>query len=395
MTGPVRLAALALAALTLASCASPLPPRTPSPWELPFPERPKRQPPAKPPKTEQPAPPQPGQPQPAPLPPQPRPYVPPPPSGGFALSALPGWEREDFLGAYMAYLETCHVARAPDYADICRKARTMGRLGRDDARRFFETNFRAEPTGPDGLLTAYFAPEYEARFSSQGEFTAPMRPRPLSLPADVNARPWYDRATIEQIPEARPLAWLRPEDLFFLQIQGSGTLVLPDGRRLKAAFDGHNGQPFVGIAAPMRDIGLLAENNTSGSAIRGWLADHRGEQADAIMRLNPRYVFFRTAPDDGRDPAGAAGVPLPAGHAVAVDLSHHALGEPFWIDAEAPVLTGAFPVYRRLVMALDTGGAIKGVTRADLYIGRGDAAGVEAGRVKHTLRMYRLVPARR
>jgi len=234
---PLRLAALALAALTLASCATPLPPRTPSPWELPFPERPKRQPPARP-TPEQPRPPQP-QPQPPP------PYAPPPPSGGFELSALPGWAGEDFLGAYMAYLETCHVARDPDYAAICRKARTMGRLGREDARRFFETNFRAEPTGPDGLLTAYFAPEYEARFSSQGEFTAPLRPRPPELPDDVAGRPWYDRATIERIPEARPLAWLRPEDLFFLQIQGSGTLVLPDdARRDSSPSPGTSSPPF-------------------------------------------------------------------------------------------------------------------------------------------------------
>ncbi|HEX6865603.1 MAG TPA: MltA domain-containing protein [Caulobacteraceae bacterium] len=367
--GPIRFAALALAALTLAACTT-LPPRTPSPWELPYPERPQRRPPSGPPVVEQ--------------PPQP------PPPVAFELGALPGWAEDDHAGAFAAYLQTCQVARDPAYAAVCDKARQAGPLDEAAARRFFETNFRAAPSGPDGLLTAYFSPEYEARFSSQGEFTAPVRPRPPLLPA--GGQPWYDRATIEQTPEARPLAWMRPEDLFFLQIQGSGTLVLPDGRRIKAIFDGHNGQPFVGIAAPMRDIGLLPGNNTSGTAIRNWLAEHRGPDADAIMRLNPRYVFFRTAPDDGLDPAGAAGVPLPPGRAIAVDLSRHVLGEPYWIEAHAPVLTGAFPAYRRLVMALDTGGAIKGETRADLYIGKGDAAGAEAGRVKHTLRMYRLVP---
>ena len=157
-------------------------------------------------------------------------------------------------------------------------------------------------------------------------------------------------------------------------------------------FDGHNGQPFAGIATPMRDRGLLPGDNTSGQAIRQWLADHRGEEAEAIMRLNPRYVFFRTAPDDGLDPAGAAGIPLPAGRAIAVDLTRNVLGEPFWIEASAPMLSGAFPSYRRLVMALDTGGAIKGETRADLYIGLGPTAGQEAGRVRHTLTLYRLVP---
>jgi membrane-bound lytic murein transglycosylase A len=143
----------------------------------------------------------------------------------------------------------------------------------------------------------------------------------------------------------------------------------------------------------MREQGLLGAD-TSAQAIRQWLSDHRGPDADAVMDLNPRYVFFRTAPDDGLDPAGAANVPLPAGRAVAVDLSRHGLGEPFWIDASAPTLPGVFPVYRRLVMALDTGGAIKGDVRADLYIGRGDAAGLEAGRIRHTLRMYRLTPVR-
>jgi membrane-bound lytic murein transglycosylase A len=313
----------------------------------------------------------------------------PAPSVTLELSALPGWDQDDHAAALAAFQQTCHVAKAANLADACRRARAMGALGRDDARRYLEANFRAAPSPPAGLLTAYFSPEYEARFSRQGEFTAPLRPRPADL---VEGQPYADRATIEASPEARPLAWMKAEDLFFLQIQGSGTLRLPDGRRLRATYDGTNSQPFVGIAAPMRDQGLLANNNTSGQSIRQWLADHRGAQADAVMQLNPRFVFFRTSPDDGQEPAGAAGVPLPAGRSIAVDLGRHAVGEPFWIEASAPTLAGAFPSYRRFVMALDTGGAIKGDVRADLYMGRGDAAGAEAGRVKHTLRMYRLIP---
>src|SRR6185369_13806370 len=98
------------------------------------------------------------------------------------------------------------------------------------------------------------------------------------------------------------------------------------------------------------------------------------------------------AEDDGKDPAGAAGAPLIPGRAVAVDLSRHELGELFWIDASAPALSGAFPTYRRLAIALDTGGAIRGDARADLYLGRGPEAGMAAGRVRHTLRLYRLAP---
>jgi len=188
------------------------------------------------------------------------------------------------------------------------------------------------------------------------------------------------------------LAWLRPEDLFFLQIQGSGTLVFPDGSRRRAAYAADNGRPFVGIARVMRERGLLADNQTSGEAIRAWLAAHRGAQAQAVMNENPRYIFFGLQPDDGREPAGAAGVPLPPGRAIAVDPTQHAYGEVFWISAQAPALAGAFPTYRRVVGALDTGSAIRGPVRADLYLGRGGAAGAEAGRIRHELRLFRLVP---
>lgn len=328
-------------------------------------------------------------PQPRPLPPPVEQPPPPRPLVTLELSALPGWAQEDHVAAFAAYRATCQVSRDPDYAAVCREAQALEALDETSARRFFETNFRAAPSGPDGLLTGYFAPEYEARFSRQDEFTAVVRPKP----ADLGAGPYLDRVAIEATPEERPLAWMRPEDLFFLQVQGSGTLRLPDGRRVRAIYDGNNGQPYTPIAQPMRDHGLLGAD-TSAQAIRQWLAEHRGPEADAVMDLNPRYVFFRTAPDDGQDPAGAAGVALPAGRAIAVDLSRHALGEPWWIDAAAPTLPGAFPAYRRFVVALDTGGAIRGDVRADLYVGRGDTAGFEAGRIRHTLRMFRLIPVR-
>jgi membrane-bound lytic murein transglycosylase A len=205
-------------------------------------------------------------------------------------------------------------------------------------------------------------------------------------------QPYPDRAAIESTPPGQALAWMRPEDLFFLQIQGSGVLTYEDGKRLKALYAANNGRPFVGVANVMRDRGLLPRENTSGEAIRSWLADHRGPDADQIMRVNPRYAFFSLAPDDGRQPVGAANIPLPPGRGVAVDPAFHSMGEVFWLDAEAPILAGAFPAYRRLVLALDTGGAIRGDVRADLYLGLGAAAGAEAGRVRHTLRMFRLVP---
>lgn len=385
---PASLAPLTLAALLLSACASVVAPR----------------PPALPPSATAP---------PAPVPsPAPPPSTPQP--GTLSFSDLQGWTQEDHVAALQAFRAGCGVSKDPAMAKACDSARASDARDEAAARAFFENNFRPEPVGDEGLLTAYFAPQYEARMSRNAEFAVPVRGLPGDLvvldlgpfePALVGKKitghvegatfvPYPDRAEIEAVPTDKPLAWMRPEELFFLQIQGSGVLALPDGRRVRAVFAGTNGRPFVGIANAMRDQGLLPDNNTSGDAIRTWLADHRGPEADAIMRLNPRYVFFKMAEDDGKEPVGSAGVPLPPGRAIAVDPSRHAYGALYWLDASAPALSGAFPAYRRLALALDTGGAIKGDVRADLYMGSGPAAGAEAGRVRHVLRLYRLVPRR-
>ncbi len=355
----------------------------------------------------------------APLAPQ-APVAPPsppsstPPSSGSYLTfaALAGWKDEDHLAALNAFKAGCGAARDQDMARVCRLARTEGPTEEWGARLFLEANFRPQAVGDQGLLTAYFAPQYEARTSRSSEFSAPVRGLPADLAVldlgafdpglagkkifgrikDGKFEPYPDRAAIEASPIDKPLAWMRPEELFFLQIQGSGILVMPDGRRARAAYAGANGKPFVGIATALRDRSLLPDSNTSGEAIRKWLADNRGPKADEIMQLNPRYIFFKLSDDDGKEAVGAAGVPLPAGRAIAVDPSRHAMGELFWLDASAPKLAGAFPSYRRLAVALDVGSAIKGEVRADLYTGTGAEAGTEAGRVKHDLRLYRLIP---
>jgi membrane-bound lytic murein transglycosylase A len=362
----------------------------------------------------------------------------------MSLARLSGWADEDHRAGLAAFQIGCGASRDPAVRVVCSRARALGTVDDNRAREFFEANFEAQPVGDGGVLTAYFAPEYEARDRPDAEFNAPVRPRPsgrvaatspdealdeaepaplpdLDDPIDLalaageheieseradqaqrrsERRPsieWIDlshadRATIERSGAGGALAWMRAEDLFFLQIQGSGVLTFPDGRRMKAAYAADNSQPFVAIARPMVERGIFKPNGASGDSIRGWLAANRGPKAQAVMQLNPRYIFFDLVGDDGREPAGAAGVPLPAGRAIAVDPSRHAYGDLYWIDAEAPVLAGAHKVYRRLAMALDTGSAIRGQVRADLYIGRGDAAGQEAGRVRHTLKMVRLKP---
>ena len=307
---------------------------------------------------------------------------------GNSLAGLPGWAAEDHAAAFAAYREVCSVGQDAAGAQVCDSAQRTGRLSEDAARRFLEAHFRAEPIDGEGVLTAYYSPVYQARDRPDDDFTAPVRPSPTDPSASG------DRAEIEARPAPDALAWMRPEDLFFLQIQGSGVLDFPDGRRARAVFAASNGQPFVAIAKSMTDRGLVARDNASALSLHDWLAAHRGADADRLMRLDPRYIFFRLQPDDGHEPRGAAGVPLVPGRSLAVDATRHELGAVFWIDAGDPALAGARGSYRRLAIALDTGGAIRGDVRADLYLGRGAAAGEEASRVRHTLKLWRLVPVR-
>lgn len=334
---------------------------------------------------------------PGPAPAPPRPPAPAPAPTGAAPAALPGWDHEDHLAAFNAWVEGCPAARDEPAQRQCARATQMRQSSRPVtptmARNFFETGFtvvEAETAdGRPGLLTSYFAPEYAARRSRDGEFDAPVLAAP---PGWRKGDALPDRAAIEAAPPTPVLAWMRAEDLFFLQIQGSGYLTFEDGSKARAAYAADNGRPFTGIARPMAEQGLLPANGTSGDAIRGWLAAHRGAEARAVMALNPRYIFFRMDPDDGGDPAGAAGIPLPARRAIAVDPGHWRYGDLVWIQADGGNLAGARGSYQGLVVALDTGSAIRGAVRADLYMGRGDAAGAEAGAVRHPLRMWRLVP---
>jgi membrane-bound lytic murein transglycosylase A len=364
-----RLAALALIS-ALAACATPPGPAAPT------------APPAQPPVV---APPVPG----------------PVPPAGLSPAALPGWDHEDHLAAFDAWLAGCGVARDPAARTQCERAMQIRRTSKPVtpslARAFFESGFSvvaAETAdGGPGMLTAYFAPEYAARRSPDGEFDMPV----LAPPAGwTRGQVLPERAGIEAAPQAvsgaAPLAWMRAEDLFFMQIQGSGYLTFADGSKARAAYAADNGRPFTGIARPMAERGLLPPNGTSGEAIRAWLAAHRGPEAREVMALNARYIFFSLDPDDGGDPNGAAGVPLPARRAIAVDPTHWRYGDLVWIHADGGNLMGARGSYQGLVVALDTGSAIRGPVRADLYMGRGAAAGEEAGAVRHPLRMWRLIP---
>ncbi|RZJ46824.1 MAG: murein transglycosylase [Brevundimonas sp.] len=370
--GGVRRATAAFALSLLAACATQPPVSAPPTTTSPAPSRP--------------------------APPRPEPSRP-QPAGEVSPTTLPGWNTEDHLAAFDAWADGCRVSRDAAARVQCDRAMQIRQTSRpvtpSMARAFFETGFTVvaaeTPDGGPGLLTSYFAPEYPARRARDAEFDMPVLAAPSGWRRGQALPP---RAEIEAAPPTETLAWMRAEDLFFMQIQGSGYLTFEDGTQARAAYAADNGQTFVGIATPMARQGLLPQNGTSGEAIRGWLAQHRGDEARAVMALNPRYIFFRLDPDDGGDPAGAAGIPLPARRSIAVDPNHWRYGDLVWISADGGNLAGARSSYQGLVVALDTGSAIRGPVRADLYMGRGDAAGEEAGAVRHPLRMWRLVPRR-
>ena len=341
---------------------------------------------------------------------QPPVYLPTPVPEGARLSDLPGWENTDPFIAIEALRATCQYKKGRQYAAICADMARQDFETPQQIMAFLNVHFRVEKVEGQGLLTGYFVPDYDAQLTPDAEFSQPVRTKPADLvvipgsqltPASsapkVAARrlgelyvPYFTRAEIEQLP-ANAQYYMRPEDYFFMQLQGSGFLDLPDGKRIYAAYAADNGWPFVGIAKTLTERGILDKTQTSGDNIHAWLAAHRGPEATEIMNTNPRYGFFAIQPDQ-TEPVGASGLALPSGSAIAIDPTQNDMGDLFWLDADAGALKDSFPTYQRMVAALDTGGAIKGKIRADLYVGHGQRAGSEAGRIKHTLRMWRLVP---
>jgi len=361
------------------------------------------------------SPPPPANPTTPPVPAEPEtPYVagPNPVPEAVRLSTLAGWDQTDPFVALEALRSTCAYKKGRQYAEVCQAMATQDFESPEQIKDFLNSHLQIEAIAGTGTLTGYFVPDYEAVGAPTDEFSQAVRGRPADLVyvpgsqmtpqqpgAKVAARksggayvPYYSRAEIEHMPAATDY-YMRPEDYFFMQIQGSGFLNTPDGKRVYAAYAADNGLPFVGIARTLVDRGEMTTGQTSGDAIHAWLASHRGGAAQDVMNTDTRYIFFAITPDQA-EPDGAAGIPLPPGSAVAIDPAYHDLGDLLWIDASVGgnALDGAFPVYRRLVSALDTGGAIKGNVRADLYIGHGDRAGSEAGKIKHVLTMWKIVP---
>lgn len=267
-----------------------------------------------------------------------------------------------------------------------------------------------------GKFTGYYEPTYEAATAQGGRFTAPALARPADLvTVDLGAFredlagkriagrvaagalvPYPDRKAIEGGAlgaGARPLAWLDPDDLFFLQIQGSGRLAFAGGRIVRVGFDGQNGWPYVPIGRILVERGQATKDEMSMQTIRTWLATASPGAAEELRHNNPSYVFFRTLdnlPDPELGPLGAEGVQLSPLRSLAVDRRYYAMGTPMWIALRAPDGSASL---RRLMIAQDTGGAITGPIRGDLFFGSGAVAGDEAGRLNASGELFILVPA--
>jgi membrane-bound lytic murein transglycosylase A len=351
-----------------------------------------------------------------------------------AATALPGFPGRDPAEALDAFRRTCAAAPVPvpatalgaaeDLAAACRKAENVGAqdaaaffTGTFDAYRIVRPAEGAEPARRTGFLTGYFEPELEGSLAPGPGFGTPVLARPddlvglepgetrPGLEAGLRAarqvgdgfEPYPDRAAIEDGAlgnRAKPLLYLRDAvDLFVLQVQGSGRVRLPDGRGVRVLYDGKNGLPYTSIARLIVAEGRLPLEGLTLARWTGWLRENP-DHARRLMRANASYVFFRLAEiaDPSLGPPGAAGVPLTPGRSLAVDATLWRYGLPFWLEGALP---GDREAKGRLVVAADTGSAIVGPARGDLYLGTGAEAGVAAGNLRDPVGFAVLLPKSR
>ena len=347
-----------------------------------------------------------------------------------ARSSLAGFPGPDSAASLEAFRRTCAappVAILPTVAGSAEAlagacTRAAG-LRPEDAPGFFAEAFEAyrvvrpgEAGGPPrraGFLTGYFEPELEGALAPGPGYATPVLARPDDLvslapgetrpgidPALRAARaagetfePYPDRAAIEDGSlgeRARPILYLRDAvDLFVLQVQGSGRVRLPDGSAVRVLYDGRNGRPYTSVAKLMVAAGHLPLEGLTLARWTGWLRAHP-DAARALMRANASYIFFRLAAvaDPALGPPGAAGVPLTPGRSLAVDATLWRYGLPFWLEGRIAGEEGP----GRLVVAADTGSAIVGPARGDLYLGTGEAAGIAAGNLRDAVGFVVLLP---
>jgi membrane-bound lytic murein transglycosylase A len=345
-----------------------------------------------------------------------------------AFSEIAGWNEDAHAAAFAAFCAGARlIPETPpktrglgvDGVALQRVARAaLDFLPRGDpeAQKFFEENFVPYRIEAGGFVTGYYEPEVEASLVRTVRFGVPLYRRPddlvevsdTELPAGWNREirfarrgegglaPYFDRAAIEDgalAGRGLELAWLEnPVEAFFIHVQGSARLRLPDGATLRIAFDGKSGHAYTSIGRLAVERGLLPRDAADKDSLEAWLQSHP-EEGRALMRENRSFIFFRATGQTEEDgPLGAAGVPLTPGRSLAVDRTLHTFHTPVWVDApqlgdlEQPGLP-----FRRLMVAHDTGSAIVGPARGDIFVGSGAAAGSIAGRIRHNATMVVLL----
>jgi membrane-bound lytic murein transglycosylase A len=344
-----------------------------------------------------------------------------------------GWDTDDHLAAFKTFRVSCRpiVARRKPADDSkalgasldepCRAAAAAKIADGAKAKSFFEQHFlpmQISRIGEEaGFVTGYYEPIVDGSRVQTDVYNVPVYRRPSNLfvrgykqdaalpnggPVyrKIGRRklvPYYDRAAIEDGAVAGrglEICWLKSQtDLLFSQIQGSARVKLADGSFVRINYDAHNGYPYTPVGRILIDRGIVPKEQMSMQRIREWM-DANPDGAKDLRRANRSYVFFREVKlKDDDEAVGAQGVPLTAGRSIAVDKALHVYGTPFFITGELPIDTPQSKTpFRRLMVAQDTGSAIVGPARADLYFGAGAEAGGVAGRIRHPIRFVMLLP---
>ena len=352
-----------------------------------------------------------------------------------AWSEVPGWNDDDQLAAYQTFRTSCKPIAAQQSAvpdtrplsgamlrEACQAARATEIADGALARKFFQDHFvpvEIMRLGQDaGFVTGYYEPIVDGSRTANEVYNVPVYRRPSNLfmrgysqaSPDLPNKgqvfrkigrrklvPYYDRAEIEDgvlADRGIEIVWLKDQtDLLFAQIQGSARVLLEDGTIVRINYDSYNGYPFTPVGRILVDRGIYTREEVSMQKIREWMEANR-EGAKELRRQNRSYVFFREVQlADNEEAIGAQGIPLTPGRSIAVDRSLHVYGTPFFISGELPIESERSKTpFHRLMIAQDTGSAIVGPARADLYFGAGADAGKVAGRLKSNMRFVMLVP---
>lgn len=299
---------------------------------------------------------------------------------------LSGWEKDDHTAALTAFLETCSINKDADWKALCGLAKSQ-----PSAKTYFEMFFRPVliEDGNPALFTGYFEPELNGSLTPTARFRYPLYRKPPEIKSGV---PWLTRRQIEETGalsgRGLELVWIDdPVEVFFLQIQGSGRVKLTNGTTMRVGYGGKNGRNYRSIGQELVRRGIYSKHQVSAQVIQNWVRRNPYEGAE-LLRHNPSFVFFRkvTKVPSSKGPIGAMNRSVTTGRTLAVDPRFTPLGAPVWLEKDGR------DAMRRLMVAQDTGSAIKGAQRADIFYGSGDAAGRAAGAIRDPGRMVVLMP---